>query len=89
MEANMNYLKRSKTNVLMGLIAVIALIAVAVWQFILFAGFKNAQGVLEVDGGGHHFWWGLTAAIIACSVGFWVFSVYLRYDKSDELHITS
>ena len=85
----MNYLKRSKSNVLMGAVALIVLVGVAIWQFILFAGFKNAEGVLQVDGGGHHFWWGLTAAVLACAVGFFVFSVFLRYDKSDELHITS
>ena len=70
-------------------IAMITLIAIAIWQFMLFATFKNSQGILESDGGGHHFWWGLTAALAACIIGFFVFSVFLRYDKNDELHITS
>lgn len=82
-------LKSNKTNVLVGVIALVALVAIAIWQFVLFARFRNAEGLLQVDGGGHHFWWGLLAALTACVVGFFVFSVLLRYDKSDELHITS
>jgi len=85
----MSDIRKRSTNVVVGVIALITLIALAIWQFVLFARFKNSQGLLEVDGGGHHFWWGLSAALIACVVGFFVFSVFLRYDKSDELHITS
>lgn len=85
----MTEIRKSNTNMVLGLLALLALVSVAIWQFILFARFKNAQGLLEVDGGGHHFWLGLLAALIACVVGFFVFSVFLRYDKNKELHITS
>lgn len=85
----MSNMKTKSTNVLLGVTALVLLIGIAIWQFVLFARFKNAEGLIEVDGGGHHFWWGLSAALMACVVGFFVFSVFLRYDKNDELHITT
>jgi hypothetical protein len=85
----MSNIKKSGMNILAMAVGVIALGAVAVWQFYSFATFKDSQGVVDVQGGGHHFWWGLVAALLACVIGFVVFSVFLRYDKEDELHITS
>ena len=85
----MSNVKKSGTNVLALAAGVIALGAVAVWQFYRFATFKDSAGIVDVQGGTHHFWWGLGAAVLACVIGFFVFSVLLRYDKDDELHITS
>ena len=85
----MSNIKKSGTNVLAMAAAVIALGAAAVWQFYRFATFKDSEGVVDLQGGTHHFWWGLGAALLACVIGIFVFSVILRYDKDDELHITS
>jgi hypothetical protein len=85
----MSYIKKSGTNMLAMMVGVAALAALAVWQFYLFAKFKDSQGVLDAQGGTHHFWWGLGAALLACVIGFFVFSVFLRYDKKNDLHITS
>jgi Kef-type K+ transport system membrane component KefB len=85
----MSQIRKSGTNILAMMVGVAALAATAVWQFYLFATFKNSQGVVDVHGGTHHFWWGLGAALLACIIGFFVFSVFLRYDRKNELHITS
>ena len=85
----MSQIRKSGANILAMMIGVAALAAMAVWQFYLFATFKDTQGVVDVQGGTHHFWWGLGASLLACVVGFFVFSVFLRYDKKNELHITS
>jgi hypothetical protein len=85
----MSYLRKSGANILAMMIGVVALAAMAVWQFYLFATFKDSEGALDVQGGTHHFWWGLGAALLACVMGFFVFSVFLRYDKKNEMHITS
>ena len=85
----MSYLRKNRTNILPMVIGMAALAAMAVWQFYLFATFRDAQGVVDVQGGGHHFWWGLGASLLACVIGFFVFSAFLRYDKKNELHITS
>ena len=85
----MSNIRKSGTNVLAMVVGVIALAAMAIWQFYSFATFKDSQGVVDIQGGTHHFWWGLSAALLACIIGFFVFSVFLRYDKDNELHITS
>ena len=85
----MSNIKKSGMYVMAMAAGVIPLGAMAVWQFYRFATFKDSQGIVDVQGGGHHFWWGLGAALLACIIGFFVFSVMLRYDKDDELHITS
>jgi hypothetical protein len=83
------YIRKSLTNVLGAVIGVIAVAAVAVWQFFLFVTFKSSHGVVDVQGGTIHLWLAIGAALIACLAGFLVFSVFLRYDKSNELHITA
>lgn len=83
------YIRKSLTNVLAAVIGVIAIAAVAVWQFYQFITFKTSHGVLEVQGGTIHLWLAIGAALIACLAGFLVFSVFLRYDKNNELHITA
>ena len=85
----MTNIRKSGTNVLAMVVGVLALAAVAIWQFYSFATFKSSQGIGDPQGGAHHFWWGLGAALFACIIGFFVFSVFLRYDKDNELHITS
>ena len=85
----MGNIKKSGMNMLLMAAGVVALGATAIWQFYRFATFKDSQGVVDVQGGGHHFWLGLGAALLACVIGFFVFSVLLRYDRDDELHITS
>lgn len=85
----MSNIKKSGMNIVALSAGVVALAAAAVWQFYRFATFKDSEGVVDVQGGTHHFWWGLGAALLACIIGFFVFSVLLRYDRDDELHITS
>ena len=85
----MGHIKKSGTNILAMAVGVMALMAMAIWQFYQFATFKDSRGILDIQGGGYHFWWGLGSALLACVIGFLVFSIFLRYDKEKELHITS
>jgi len=85
----MSNIQKSGMNILAMVIGVIALATMATWQFYSFATFKDSQGVLDIQGGTQHFWWGLGAGLTACLIGFFVFSIFLRYDKDKELHITS
>jgi Kef-type K+ transport system membrane component KefB len=85
----MSYLRKSLTNILAAVLAVMLIAAIAIWQFYLFVTFTNAQGVVDVQGGTYHLWWATGAALIACLAGFFVFSAFLRYDRDEELHITS
>ena len=82
-------IRKSLTNVLASVIGVIAIAAFAGWQFYQFVTFKTSHGVMDVQGGTIHLWLAIGAAMLACLAGFMVFSVFLRYDKNDELHITA
>jgi hypothetical protein len=82
-------IRKSLTNVLAAVIGVVAIAAIAIWQFYLFVTFKDSLGLVDVQGGTHHLWWAVGAALIACLAGFLMFSVFVRYDEANEMHITS
>lgn len=82
-------IRKSLPNVLTAVVGVMLIAAVAVWQFYLFVTFKSSSGVLDVQGGTIHLWLAIGAVLAACAAGFFVFSVFLRYDKNEDLHITS
>lgn len=79
----MSYAKKNLRNVTGSIIGLFIVSALAVWQFYLFVVSKSA------DGGTAHLWWAIAAAVLACVVGFLVFSVFVRHDDDDDLHITS
>lgn len=85
----MSYVRKSLTNVLASIGGVVIVAALAIWQFYVFVTFKSATGVVDTQGGTLHLWLAIAAAVIACVGGFFVFSVFLRYDRDDEMHITS
>jgi len=81
--------KKSRTNILAGVVSVLALAGIGIWQFYQFVAFKNASGVVDLQGGTHHLWWAIGLGLTAFIVAFLFFSVFLRYERSDEIHITS
>lgn len=85
----MSYTQKSRTKVLGSVIAVLAMIAIAIWQFYLFVTFRNSLGLFDEQGGTYHLWWAIGLAVCACIASFFVFSVFLKHDRDDELHITS
>ena len=82
------HIRKSSTSVLTALIGVIALVMLAVWQFYLFVVFKGPSSIANAPGGMLHLWLAIGITLIAC-IGFFVFSVFLRHDRDDELHIDS
>ena len=74
---------------LLAVIGVAALAALAAWQFYLFVTFKNAQGVVDLQGGTMHLWVAIGIALIVCIAAFFLFSKFLRYDARNEIHITT
>ena len=85
----MSILKKSKAGGLAAAVAVAVLVAVAAWQFYLFASFRDARGAFDAQGGTHHLWIALGATLVACALGFVAFSVLVGYDEKDELHIST
>lgn len=71
------------------IIGLTALAAFAAWQFYLFGTFKDANGAVDVQGGTLHLWPAMGITVLACIGGFFFFSQVLRYDRQNEVHITS
>jgi hypothetical protein len=88
-EQYMSYIRKSLSNVLAAMSVVIAAAAIAVWQFYQFATYSDARGIVDVQGGAHHLWWAIGRALFACLAGYFVFSVFLRQEKEDVIHITA
>jgi hypothetical protein len=79
----MSYAKKNLKNVTGSMIALVVAAALGVWQFYLFVTFEGSEG------GTSHLWWAIAMALVACGAAFVVFSVFVRHDTDDELHITS
>jgi predicted MFS family arabinose efflux permease len=70
------------------LAVVVALAAAifAIYQFYLFATFKNAQGVTDMQGGTYHLWMAIGAAVVAVIAGIVYFTGHVN--QEEEIHIT-
>ena len=79
----MSYARKNMKNVAGSIIGVVVVAGIAIWQFYLFVTFKSLQG------GSSHLWWAMAMAALACGAAFLVFSVFVRHDTDDDLHITS
>ena len=79
----MSFATKNRKNITASIFGVIALAAVAVWQFYRFVTFEGAQG------GSAHLWWAIIMAVLAFGVAFLVFSVFVQHDTDDDLHITT
>ena len=79
----MSYARKDLKKVSASIIGVVVATALGVWQFYVFVTFEGSQG------GTSHLWWAIAMALVACGAAFAVFSVFVRHDTDDELHITS
>ncbi len=80
---------KNRTRDLSTVMSLIVIVTLAIWQFYLFVTFRNPEGVVDVQGGTYHLWWAIGLTVVACIGSFLFFSVFLRYDRNDEVHITS
>jgi hypothetical protein len=85
----MSFAQKNLSNISGSIIAVVVVTAISVWQFYAFVTFRDANGVFDPQGGISHLWLALALAVLACAGSFFVFSVFMRRDTDDELHITS
>lgn len=81
--------QKTRKNLLPAVIGVISLAGVAIWQFYVFVTFKDETGLVDVQGGRLHLWVAVGLALIACIAAFFILSVLLSSDRSEEMHITS
>ena len=72
----------------MFIVASLILTIIAIWQFYLFATFRDSNGLLESQGGYLHLWGAIFAALLALIAAFFILLALQRRDREDELHIT-
>jgi len=82
----MSYATKNLKNVMASIAGLVVVAAIGVWQFYEYVAFKDATG--SADGGGMHLLLAIVMAVFACFIGFLVFSIFLRHDTDDDLHIT-
>jgi len=81
--------RKSKKNILMVVTAVAVLAAIELWQLYVFVTFKEGAGIVDVQGGSIHLWSAIIFGLTACIAALFGASFFLRYDRNDEMHITS
>ena len=79
----MSYARKNLKNVMGYGFGVVVAAVLGVWQFYVFVTFEGSQG------GTSHLWWAIAMALVACGIAFPLFSVFVRHDTNDDLHITS
>ena len=84
----MNYAAKRFRGLWITIVATLILSLTAIWQFYLFATFRGSNGLFESQGGYLHLWGAIFAALLALVAAFFIFLVFQRRDREDELHIT-
>jgi membrane associated rhomboid family serine protease len=88
-ESILNYAARNTKGLRTTIVAEFVFVILAIWQFYQFVTFKDSTGIFDLHGGYRHLWIAICIALLACVTGFFIFSIFLRRDREDELHITS
>jgi hypothetical protein len=84
----MSYATKNLKNVVGSIAGLIVVAAIGIWQFYAYVTFKDLNGVINAEGGTIHLLLAIVMAVFACLMAFLVFSIFLRHDTDDDLHIT-
>ena len=84
----MSHARKNSKKLFGSISCILVVIAIGVWEFYRFATFTSAEGILDLQGGRFHLWWAIAMAVFAAIALFVVFSVFMRHDPDDDLHIT-
>lgn len=85
---NVNHAAKKVRGLKTTIVAVFVLVITAIWQFYLFVSFRGSNGLFESQGGYGHLWGAIFATLLAIVGAFFIFLVFQRRDREDELHIT-
>ena len=78
--------RKISTNAVLWTVGLLAA-AVAAWQFYLFVAFRDAQGLLDVQGGSLNLWLAVGATVVTCLCVGW--GIFRRINQTEEFHITA
>ena len=71
---------KRQTKFVAAAVGMLVMAVAASRQLYLFVVFRNAQGLLDTQGGRYHLWLALGAVLMACLAGCFMFFFFLRYD---------
>jgi hypothetical protein len=78
----MSSITKRQIKILAAVLGMFVMAIAASRQFYLFSIFRDAQGVLDPQGGGLHLWLAAGAALAATISGALMFVFFLRQEKS-------
>lgn len=83
----MRYVRKRQTKFVAAVICMIVMMIAASRQLYLFVVFNDAQSLLGTQGGRHHLWFAVSAALLACLAGGLMFFFFLSDgDKNKDLY---
>jgi membrane protein YqaA with SNARE-associated domain len=84
----MSFTNKRLIRVVAAVIGLFAMAMIASRQLYLFSVFRDASGILDRQGGVHHLWLAIGAALIACIAGgLMSYFMLLRGGKEDVLKV--
>jgi uncharacterized membrane protein (Fun14 family) len=84
----MSFINKRVIRVVAAVLGMFTMAMIASRQLYLFSVFRDASGILDQQGGAHHLWLAIGAALIACLAGALMFFFMLqRSGKEDVLRV--
>jgi hypothetical protein len=84
----MSFINKRLIRIVAAVVGMLAMLMIASRQLYLFSVFRDASGILDPQGGAHHLWLAMGAALIACLAGGLMFFFMLRRGgKEDVLRV--
>ena len=85
----MSFINKRLITILAAIIGMFAMAVTASRQLYLFTIFRDASGILDPQGGAHHLWLAIGAALIACIAAALMFFFMLhRWGKEDVMRVS-
>ena len=82
----MRHIKQRQTKFVVAVVGTIVMAIAASRQLYLFVVFRNAEGLLDAQGGRYHLWLAIGAVLLACLAGCFMFFFTLRHGtKGNDL----
>jgi hypothetical protein len=83
----MSDIKQSQTKFVAAMVGMFVMAIIASRQLYLFVVFRNADGLLDPQGGRYHLWLALGAILISAMAACLMFLFFLGHGKSERLEV--
>lgn len=81
----MSFINKRLMRIAVAVVGTFVMAMIASRQLYLFSVFRDTSGILDPQGGAHHLWLAIGAALIACMVGGLMFLFMLRRGGKEDI----